>query len=129
MYNKKAVSAIIGVILMVAITVAIAATVYVYVESLRSHSEEEIVFTVEGWVISASSTEHNIMIDEQNYTIWRVYIGDNYDTSLKDSLLCNMIFTNNMSAPPDNVKLRLSYMPINHDLYNVVFNVYKVKSL
>jgi flagellin-like protein len=42
MKNKNAVSAVIGVILMVAITVAIAATVYVYVASIYDGGEERI---------------------------------------------------------------------------------------
>ncbi|MFX0132532.1 MAG: archaellin/type IV pilin N-terminal domain-containing protein [Candidatus Hodarchaeota archaeon] len=41
--NKKAVSAIIGIILMIAITVAIAATVYVYVSMLLYEEEEVII--------------------------------------------------------------------------------------
>lgn len=49
MKGKKAVSAVIGVILMVAITVAIAATVYVYVESLREDEAEEPNPVEEDW--------------------------------------------------------------------------------
>ena len=48
MKNKKlGVSAVIGVILMVVITVAIAATVYVYVSGILDHSE---IQTIEGTI-------------------------------------------------------------------------------
>ena len=43
--NKKAVSAVIGVILMVAITVVIATTVYVYVAGMVNSEEEQQMIT------------------------------------------------------------------------------------
>jgi flagellin-like protein len=44
--NKKGVSAVVGIILMVAITVAIAATVYVYVEGKKAESGPRLVLEI-----------------------------------------------------------------------------------
>jgi flagellin-like protein len=129
MYNKKAVSAVIGVILMVAITVAIAATVYVYVESLRSHSEEEIVFTVEGWVIDAFDTKKDILIDGETYDIWKLTLGPEYDTEMQNTTSFYCVFTHGNAPPPETVHLRLFYTTINDEEFGTVFDIYKVKSL
>jgi flagellin-like protein len=129
MYNKKAVSAVIGVILMVAITVAIAATVYVYVESLRSHSEEEIVFTVEGWVIDAFDTKKDILIDGETYDIWKLTLGQEYDTEMQNTTSFYCVFTHGNAPPPETVHLRLFYTTINDEEFGTVFDIYKVKSL
>ena len=119
--NKKAVSAVIGVILMVAIAVAIAATVYIYVENnLRQEQEQEPLY-VEGWVVDAYDILETYTIDGQNYSIWYVSLGQSYDTSMENATSYNMIFTHSMSPPSEGVHLRLFYTV--EDTYLDVNNV------
>ena len=67
--ETEAVSAVIGVILMVAITVAIAATVYVYVTGLTSSPSEG------GESASATVTDDGL----QHIKVLLTGVGDNYD--------------------------------------------------
>lgn len=64
--NKKAVSAIIGVVLMVAITVAIAATVYVYVSTMMDQE-----------VVHSSYTGEFMGLYEENGSCSFVFIDGN----------------------------------------------------
>lgn len=77
--NKKAVSAVIGVILMVAITVVIATTVYLWVVSITESNRvgpvelsmdvEEFTVNEQGQIhASVSITYNNLPMDEQNET-------------------------------------------------------------
>jgi len=94
--NKKGVSAVMGVILMVAITVAIAATVYLYISGFFGGGitpyEEKIVY-VRGNVtriekiINYWDTDYNITFDynntyriSNNENIWE--IGNYYELTL-----------------------------------------------
>ena len=127
--NKKAVSAVIGVILMVAITVAIAATVFVFVNDLRNEQEEPELMDVEGWVVDAYNTLETCTQNGENYSIWQVILGSEYDAPIENATTYYMIFTHGMSPPPEDVHLRLFYTAINHDAYDIVFDVEEVKSL
>ena len=122
--NKKAVSAIIGVILMVAITVAIAATVFVYVENLRQEQEQEQEqepLYVEGWVVDAYDTQDTYNISGENYSVWKICLGSEYDTPAINATVYYMIFTHGMSPPSEGVHLRLFYTV--EDTYLDVNNV------
>ena len=134
--NKKAVSAIIGVILMVAITVAIAATVYAFVISFESSvtmppgdddddDNNSVAFYVEGWVIDAYSSGEYKEVDGKDCSIWYISLGANYDTEIGDTVLYAMVFLDGVSAPPEDVNLRFYHGE--HDTATLM--VYKVKSL
>lgn len=125
--NRRGVSAVIGVILMVAITVAIAATVFVYVQGLRDKQAEEVYF--EGWVVDAYDKHVTISVDEQNYSLWQISLGSKHNSKIEDADTYSMVFTHNMSPPPEGVHLRLYYEVITDDELGTLFNVYKVKSL
>lgn len=113
--KKKGVSAVIGVILMVAITVAIAATVYIYV----SQYYEEERLTVEGTVQSV--VEWGIYDDpscaECNDTIYNITLDDN------ESYLM-MFRTDAAVVPPVDETLRFYY-----NLVDDYYDVYRIKSL
>lgn len=135
--NKKAVSAVIGVILMVAVTVAIAATVYAFVahtwnggEVLPSGDDDDDnntseVFCVEGWVIDAYSSKVYKELDGKNYLMWYVSLGANYDTEIEDTILYAMVFLDGVSAPPEDVNLRFYH----GEQDTTTLMVYRVKSL
>ena len=72
--EKEAVSAVIGVILMVAITVAIAATVYVYVTGLTSSPSEQ------SEAASATVTDSG----SQQISVLLTGKGDNYNGGYTD---------------------------------------------
>ena len=114
--NKKGVSAVIGVIFMVAITVAIAATVYVYVEGqLRSEEDVEPELYVEGTVISVA--EAGVYLKGGTTTI--------YNITLDDGNSYQMLFrTEQAVVPPTNVHLRFYYK-----ILDGYYDVYKIKSL
>lgn len=108
--NKDGVSALVGVILLVCIVVAIAATVYVYIEGLRTEQEE---LTVEGTVLSVveAGTFDNTTV---------------YNITLKECE-CNypmMFRSEDAVVPPTNVELRFYY-----NIVNGYYDVYKIKSL
>lgn len=112
--NKDGVSAVIGVILMVAITVAIAATVYVYVSQYY-----EGKLTVDGTVLSVA--EAGVYEDPScqtcNATIYNITLDDG------NSYLM-MFRTENAVVPPVDVTLRFYY-----EIVDGYYDVYKIKSL
>lgn len=113
--KNKGVSAIIGVILMVAITVAIAATVYVYVENLMQEQEEEPELYVEGTVLFVENLGTSPTL---NTTV--------YNITLDDGNSYSMLFrTEEAVVPPAGVTLRFYYEIVLSDYYDV----YKIKSL
>ena len=104
---------------MVAITVAIAATVYIYVENnLRQEQEQEPLY-VEGWVAGAYDTHDTYNISGENYSIWYVSLGSEYDTPAINATVYYMVFTHSMSPPPEGVHLRLFYTVEDNNLYYV----------
>lgn len=109
--KNNSVSAVIGVVLMVVITVAIAATVYVYVSGL--FNDTEIIETyVEGNVTSV--VEYTIM---NNEIVYNVTLND-IDTYL-------MVFEND-PIPSVGMELRFYYTPF----YDVDYlSVYRIESL
>ena len=98
--GKKAVSAVIGVILMVAITVAIAATVYVYVSGMISGPGQQtpaIQFVVDSTndkiTVSTSDTgvawaDISIKTDDASATINASAVGTTW-TTVNNSLINN----------------------------------------
>ena len=69
--NNKAVSAVIGVILMVAIVVAISATTYVFISSLMNSYEPEEIETVR---IEFNGTLYGFWLIEHDD--WMIELGD-----------------------------------------------------
>ena len=128
--NKKAVSAIIGVILMVAITVTIAVVTWIYVDNLIDTQEQEPSGDtyIEGWVIDAYDIEKDLSIDDETSDIWKITLGVNYDTEMENTTSYYCVFTHGNAPPPETVHLRLFYDVINND-FGTVFDIYKVKSL
>ncbi|OGM01482.1 hypothetical protein A3K72_01640 [Candidatus Woesearchaeota archaeon RBG_13_36_6] len=78
--DNKAVSAIIGVILMIAITVAIAATVYVYVSDMVSKDWPCNEYLTEKWM---NETGKNSTVGYE----WQIRVDPNDDTYPKDAKL------------------------------------------
>ena len=113
--KEKGVSAVIGVILMVAITIAIAATVYVYVS--QYYGEESL--TVEGTVLSV--VEWDVYDDpscaECNDTIYNITLDE-------DNSYLMMFRTDDAVVPPVDVTIRFYY-----ELVEDYYDVYKIKSL
>jgi len=112
--KEDGISAVIGVILMCAIVIAIAATLYIYV----SQYYEEERLTVEGTVQSV--VEWGVYDDpscqECNATIYNITLdGDSY---------LMMFRTDAAMVPPINVELRFYY-----NLVDGYYDVYKIKSL
>ena len=69
--EKEAVSAVIGVILMVAITVAIAATVYVYVSGMLGEGPEDtpnITFAKQGDTLQVSRADSGLLWSDFSVT-------------------------------------------------------------
>lgn len=81
--NNKGVSAVIGLILMVAITVAIACTVYVYVsDRLNNNLPNEIITGKIIYIpISDNWKTHDVLI-LQNLTVYRLYCISHSDYQL-----------------------------------------------
>lgn len=85
--NKKGVSAVIGVILMVAITVAIAGTVYVYVSDILYDNEEINISgnITDKFIIGYQSPHYFFILDNTielsvNVTIFYSYdVGEFYN--------------------------------------------------
>ena len=96
--NKNACSAFIGVILMVAITVAIAATVYVYVSGMMEASCNEQSFVLCGKIEHMSSgnswTRYDVLVMEDEYNSIHS-VGDNAFAVMKYAYQnnCNVTVT------------------------------------
>lgn len=109
--DKAGVSAVIGVILMVAITVAIAATVYVYVSGMIGDDSEPRLY-IEGTVMSV---EESGMYG--NFTV--------YNITLDDGNTYPMMFrTADAVVPPTQVTLQFYY-----EMVGEYYDVYEIKSL
>jgi len=121
MRKNKAVTAVIGVMLMVAITVAIAATFYVWVHGFQPKPEPHF----QGWIYNAYDTQQTYALDNQTFHIWNVTLVPTYDdyTVGTNKTSYSMIF-NGPAPPPNGVFLQLFYKE--HD---GIYEIYKVKSL
>ena len=106
-----AISAIIGVIVMAAITVTIAAGVFVYVESMRLEGEEGEPLHIEGWVENIE-TNFTIPFKNKSINVWQVTLNQNVSSSEGDTY--QMIF-NGPYPPLECVYLQFFY---NQYLYN-----------
>ena len=124
MKDKKAVSAVIGVILMCSITIAIAATVFVMVTMDRDNANDELY--VEGWTTGAY-IETTINVSGESVDIWNVTLSNSY-VSPTDSTTYMMIFIGDVSPPPLNVEIRCFYKDYEHE-GDTYLEVYRVKSL
>ena len=126
MKNRKqaGISAISGVICMVAITITIAAAVFIYVESLRDIQNTSENLSVEGWVASIH-TNFTIPFGNESIDVWQV--------TLKDGLTDNtgqtyqMIF-DGLSPPLEDNNARLFYelYLYNNTKYFRVYNVVEI---
>jgi len=108
----SAVSAVIGVILLVCITLAIAATVYVYVEGQRDG--EPAPLTVEGTVTSVAETSGAY----ENATIYEIVLGNEYDYMM-------LFRTEGTVVPDEGDSLRFYYDLVGDGYYDV----YQTESL
>lgn len=118
MKKEEGVSAVIGVILMVAITVAIAATVYVYVSGMIGDTTDTEL-TVEGIVTSVV----NAGID----MTWNTTV---YNITLDNDNTYQMLFrTEQAVVPPPYVELRFYYNLAMKNVNENYYDVYKIKSL
>jgi FlaG/FlaF family flagellin (archaellin) len=117
-FRKKdaGVSAVIGVILMVAITVAIAATVYVYVTNSLYGPDAEL--SVQGTVTS--------VVESGTYNDSSVIYNITLGTS--GNIYQMMFRTSDAIVPPTQVTLQFFYTEINYE-GQTIFDVYKILSL
>jgi len=122
---NKGISAIIGTILMVAIVVAVAMAVYIYVNELTK--EEKYV---EGWVVDAYHIyDAHINKTGKDYMVWNVTLSPNYQ-DLENGTSYLVLFPKNdtPAPPPEDVKIRIYYKEIKlGDETGLI--AYKVKSL
>ena len=140
--DERAVSAVIGVILMVAITVAIAATVYVYVSGMIGGTKTQtpnVACTTDATAnkITVATADANIKwkdvvitLDSNASTHWNIYTGGGInptgidtpvasltiDITAGDYILLTSTFTG-------NVKTTLRYTPTNSLLGSWTINV------
>ena len=142
--DERAVSAVIGVILMVAITVAIAATVYVYVSGMIGGTKNQtpnVACTTDSTSnrIQVATADSNIkwkdiVVTADNSTVnWRVYTasataidlakstsGATADVTAGDYILLDFTANPGMIG---NVKVTLKYTPTNSLLGSWTINV------
>jgi flagellin-like protein len=143
--DERAVSAVIGVILMVAITVAIAATVYVYVSGMIGGTKTQtpnVACTTDSTTnkIQVATADANIkwkdvVISQDKNATWTVYYsggvlpGTANSTSAPAGLLAADITAGDyvlLSYPgtvAGNVKITLRYVPTNSLLGSWTVNV------
>jgi len=142
--DDRAVSAVIGVILMVAITVAIAATVYVYVSGMIGGTKNQtpnIACTTDSTLnkVQVATADANIkwkdiVVNSDNVGVtWGVFTASNtvidswnhtsaatLDVTAGDYVLLKF---NNTATPPTNVRITLRYIPTNSLLGTWTINV------
>ena len=118
---RRAVSAIVGIILMIAIVVATAVIVFVHINGLQQQEQVEEQY-VTGWVVYSAETDLVLNINNESIHIWNVSLSDEYHGTAKNSY--QMCFVEGMSPPPLDVHLKLFYYRIDD-----VLMIYKVKSL
>jgi len=116
---RRAVSAIVGVILMIAIVITVAVTVFVYINDLQQPVEEQYVT---GWVVYSAETNQTLNLNNKTVSIWNVSLADEYHGTAKNTY--QMCFIEGMCPPPLDVHLKLFYYRIDD-----VLMIYKIKSL
>ncbi|MCX6663239.1 MAG: type IV pilin N-terminal domain-containing protein [Euryarchaeota archaeon] len=141
--DERAVSAVIGVILMVAITVAIAATVYVYVSGMIGGTKTQtpnVACTTDSTSnkIQVATADANIkwkdvVITKDNTTAtWRVFTGGGVTNSFNSTdaqyggtaeVIAGDYILLNMGSLTANVKITLRYTPTNSLLGSWTINV------
>ncbi|HDD57631.1 MAG: hypothetical protein DRP18_01535 [Candidatus Aenigmatarchaeota archaeon] len=101
---NKGISPIIGTILMVAIVVALAMSVYIYFELTKEKEKY-----VEGWVVDAYHI-HDTHINGKDYMVWNVTLSPNYQ-DLENGTSYLVLFPKNdtPAPPPEDVKIRIYY--------------------
>ena len=123
---NKGLSAIIGTILMVAITVAVAMAVYIYVNEPTKEEEKY----VEGWVVDAYHIyDAHINKTGKDYMVWNVTLSPNYQ-DLENGTSYLVLFPKNdtPAPPPEDVKIRIYYKEIKLGDETALI-AYRVKSL
>lgn len=124
--NKEAVSGIVGVLLMVCITIAIAATTYWYVINI-SESVDDDTLSVEGWTTEAYITT-TITISDETFDVWQITLSDDYANPTTNETYY-MFFSNDLTGPPTGVEIRCHYEEYLHDDGEIYYNVTEVESL
>ncbi len=114
---QKAVTAIIGIIIMVAIVILLAVIVFVYITDLQQKNPEETYVT--GRVIYSIETNKTLNINNESIPIWNISL--NNSGKQNSYQIC---FIENISPPPLDAHLKMYY----HTLDDILL-VYKIKSL
>lgn len=123
--TNDAVSAIVGVLLMVAITIAIAVTVYYYVVVLSESADDDRLF-VEGWTTEAY-TFMTIEVSNETVDIWHITLSDDYVNPTVNTTYF-MFFSNDLTGPPTDVEIRCYYEEYTYD-GETYYDVTEVESL
>ena len=123
--NKEAVSGIVGVLLMVCITVAIALTTYYYVTTYTESTDDTL--SVEGWTTEAHITT-TITISDETFDVWQITLSDDYANPTTNETYY-MFFSNDLTGPPTGVEIRCHYEEYLHDDGEIYYNVTEVESL
>ncbi|RLF34511.1 MAG: hypothetical protein DRM98_00170 [Thermoplasmata archaeon] len=116
---RRAVSAIVGVILMIAIVITVAVIVFVYINDLQQPVKEQYVT---GWVVYSAETNQTLNLNNKTVSIWNVSLADEYHGTAKNTY--QMCFIEGMCPPPLDVHLKFFYYKIDD-----VLMIYKIKSL
>jgi len=138
--DERAVSAVIGVILMVAITVAIAATVYVYVSGMIGGTKTQTPNVA--CTTDATANKIQVATADANIKWYNIVITNNtgssnchwaiYDGGGVTNRSTNVMPTSEVTAgdfifiwysPAGNVKITLRYVPTNSLLGSWTINV------
>ncbi|MEA3457181.1 MAG: hypothetical protein U9R21_00705 [Candidatus Thermoplasmatota archaeon] len=109
--KNNGISAIIGVIVMFAITVTISASVFVYVELMRLDGEGGEPLHIEGWVENIE-TNFTIPFKNKSIDVWQVTLSQNISDNEGDTY--QMIF-DGPYPPLEGFHLQFLY---NQYLYN-----------
>ena len=147
--NKRAVSPVVGVILMVAITIVLAATIYIWISSMSSPAATAPSINFRGTVVNASSDstyEYYVnltVISVQGSASWgdliiKIYkndtelSSDNYNIKLNGNSniagavqagdVLSIQLTNNVNSG-DNIKVQIVHNPSNSIIYDNTFTL------
>ena len=140
--DERAVSAVIGVILMVAITVAIAATVYVYVSGMIGGTKNQtpnIACTTDSTAnrVTVATADANIKWSDVRITLdtavtsWSVYSSSGTPLGYNQATVqpftgANLVYAGDyllLNGTVGNVKVTLMYAPTNSLLGSWTVNV------
>jgi len=126
MINRKnaGISAISGVIIMVVITITLAAAVFIYVESLRDVQNNDEKLYLEGRVKSID-TNLTIPFGNESVDVWYVTLGD--DLTGNTDHMYQMIF--DRLPPPiegDNTRFFYEFYLYNNTKYFRVYDVVEI---